>query len=214
MRFGNWYEMVVIYFWVVAVFFSLLSLVYFLFTALLVFLLLLLLLLHLLSSRVNSFFSSAWYAGKKKLEVGSVYVVRESGNEIPLQKIFFSFVHRYTHIFSLSSTLLLSHYLFFLFLFLSLLLFVCLFVCGFIFFFFSSPLENLFSLHIYTLYFVYIQYIILYYIILGGYYSSFSLFERVFCYTIWLFRLEILKLWITSNNNIIIRDIWVYSIMI
>lgn len=211
MRFGNWYEMVVIYFWVVAVFFSLLSLVYFLFTALLVFLLLLLLLLHLLSSRVNSFFSSAWYAGKKKLEVGSVYVVRESGNEIPLQKIFFSFVHRYTHIFSLSSTLLLSHYLFFLFLFLSLLLFVCLFVCLWVyFFFFFHLLWKIFlvSIYIYTLLRIYTIYYI------GGYYSSFRLFERVFCYTIWLFRLEILKLWITSNNNIIIRDIWVYSIMI
>lgn len=123
---------------------------------------------------------------KKKLEVGRQCLCseRESGNEIPLQKIFFSFVHRYTHIFSLSSTLLLSHYLFFLFLFLSLscFLFVCLFV-GLFFFFFSSPLENLFSLHIYIHFTSYI-YSILYYIILRGYYSSFSLFERVFCYTI------------------------------
>lgn len=149
-------------------FFSLLSLVYLLFTALLVFLLLLLL-LHLLSSRVNSFFSSsAWYAGKKKLEVGSVYVVRESGNEIPLQKFFF-LLFTGTRIFSHS--LLLYYYLtisFFSFSFslsLAFCLFVCLFV-GLFFFFFSSPLENLFSLHIYTLYFVYIQYIILGVIIL------------------------------------------------
>lgn len=167
MRFGNWYEMVVIYFWVVAVFFSLLSLVYFLFTALLVFLLLLLL-LHLLSSRVNSFFSSAWYAGKK-LEVGSVYVVRERAAMKSLYKKFFFLLFTGTRIFSHS--LLLYYYLtisFFSFSFsLSCLLFVCLFVCLWVyFFFFSSPLENLFSLHIYTLYFVYIQYIILYYI--GG----------------------------------------------
>lgn len=168
MRFGNWYEMVVIYFWVVAVFFSLLSLVYFLFTALLVFLLLLLLLLlHLLSSRVNSFFSSAWYAGKK-LEVGSVYVVRERAAMKSLYKKFFFLLFTGTRIFSHS--LLLYYYLTISFFFsfslsLAFCLFVCLFV-GLFFFFFSSPLENLFSLHIYTLYFVYIQYIILYYI--GG----------------------------------------------
>ena len=89
---------------------------------------------------------------------------RESGNEIPLQKFFF-LLFTGTRIFSHS--LLLYYYLtisFFSFSF-SLLLFVCLFVCGFIFFFFSSPLENLFSLHIYIHFTSYI-YNILYYI--GG----------------------------------------------